>query len=138
MSNAPHQRKPDMHALDEQTEIVFLDSTRTLFVHCTADLTVRNAVAVRDAVRSAWDDTPPTTEVLMDLGEVRHMDSSGVGALLELAYRARQRGVPLALSRLRESPRRLLDRTGLASLFRIHPTENTAFRPDPLEGEPRS
>jgi anti-anti-sigma factor len=109
-----------MQALDQQTEIGFLERTGTLFGRFAGDITIFNSDAVRTDIRSAWDERGDVDCVLLDLRDVRHLDSSGVGMLLELASHARESGISLRLCHLRESPHRILDRTGLASLFEIY------------------
>lgn len=119
-----------MRTLDEVTQIAFLPSHQTLFVHFTGDLTLAHAAGARNAVRAAWQANPTLAAILVDLQEVRHLDSSGVGALLELTSQAKRAGVPFRLCRLQDSPRRLLHRTGLASLFEIY-ADLEAGQPNP-------
>jgi len=111
-----------MQSLDRQTEVTILEQNRRLVVRILASLTIGNAAAIRTVVLSEWDESGELEEVILDLGHVQHMDSSGVGVLLELAHRAEKAGIPLRLCCLQESPRRLFDRTGLGGLFPIYGT----------------
>jgi anti-anti-sigma factor len=92
---------------------------RTVEVRILTDLTIRNATAIRNGILSAWEDYGRPGWLILDLAGVRHIDSSGVGALLELWHRTEDAGIPLVIQGLQKSPRRLLERTGLGELFRI-------------------
>ena len=84
-------------------------------LHC--DISIGNAADVHRILLDAWKEHADCRELLVDLGQSRRIDSSGVGALLELV----RDGVPLGLCNLQDSPRRLLERTGLSSMFHIYP-----------------
>jgi len=115
---------PSLHRL---SEVTVLEHDRMLVARVTADITIGNAEAIRSAILSAWEESDGPEAVIVDLSEVLHMDSSGVGTLLELTNRAKNSSVPLSLCCLRQSPRRLLDRTGLAGLFQIYRTVGDAM-----------
>jgi anti-sigma B factor antagonist len=56
--------------------------------------------------------------VVLDLADVRLVDSAGVGALLSMRERAAELDVDLTLSRLSNPVRRILEVTGLSDTFR--------------------
>ena len=122
-----------MQTLEGITEIAVLPSTRTLFVRTTGDLTISNSTAARNEIRAAWDERPDLNAVILDLWETRHLDSSGVGTLLELASHAGKSGFTLRLCHVQPSPRRLLDRTGLSSMFEIYETVEAGLHNIPRE-----
>ena len=109
-------------SLHRQSAATFLEQDSVLVAQVTGDFTLGNSTAICTAILSAWEESNGLQAVIVDLGEVPHMDSSGVGTLLQLRNRAEDSGVPLILYRLQPSSRRLLHRTGLAGLFRICPT----------------
>jgi anti-anti-sigma factor len=115
-----------MYALEQLTEIAVLESAGVLVVRMKGDISAGNSVAVSEEIRAAWDDQAAKV-VILDLWEVRRLDSSGMGVLMELASVARKSGVSLALCHLQDSPRRLLERTGLRVLFDIHGTVEEAI-----------
>lgn len=90
-----------------------------LVVRILTDIIATNAGEIRDSVVSAWNDKGKPPKVILDLRGVNHIDSTGVGALMDLAQRARTAGIPLILCGLEDAPRRMLKRTGIAELFRI-------------------
>jgi anti-anti-sigma factor len=116
-----------MTSLHRQSEVTVLDHDPLLVVQVAGDITMGNSLAIGSAILSAWDESDGPHAVIVDLGDVPHMDSSGLGTLLQLRNRAKNSGVPLILCRLQRSSRRLLDRTGLAGLFQIWPTVEEAM-----------
>lgn len=83
-----------------------------------SNITLVTLTSVRDTLLSCWRDRIAAQGLIVDLSQVRRIDSSGIGLLLELA----SSGIPLRLCCLQDSPRRLLDRTGLAGLFEVYET----------------
>jgi anti-sigma B factor antagonist len=65
--------------------------------------------------------------LILDLKGVTHVDSSGVGALLEGLHNAKKKHVRLTLSGLNRSLLRLLERTQLNVLFDIRSTVEEAL-----------
>jgi anti-anti-sigma factor len=107
--------------------LAILDNHRWLEVRVLTDLTLRNAAAIRNGILSAWDERGRPGPLILDLAGVWRMDSSGAGTLLEIWHRAEDAGVRLEIHGLRHSPRRLLQRTGLADLFSIAETPAEAL-----------
>jgi anti-sigma B factor antagonist len=68
------------------------------------------------------------SRLILDLGDVTHMDSSGVGALLAGLRDSRKQHVRFTLCGLRKSLRDMLERTRLAGLFEIRLTVEEALR----------
>ncbi|MFL6105658.1 MAG: STAS domain-containing protein [Marmoricola sp.] len=57
------------------------------------------------------------TNVVIDLGGVTFIDSSGLGALVRIRNLARERGADVTLDRVPDAVARLLEVTGLAAAF---------------------
>src|SRR5947207_13094829 len=76
------------------------------------DITVRNAEEVCAAVVEEWEAHGKPGRLNLDLRGVQQLDSSGVGALMEIRQRLAQANVRLTLCGLHDGPRRLLERTG--------------------------
>ncbi|MEO8372308.1 MAG: STAS domain-containing protein [Candidatus Solibacter sp.] len=100
-----------------QTDVTLAEGERGLVAQMQCDISIRNAAEVHRILLGAWKERPERGELLVDLEQARHIDSSGIGALMELV----RDGIPLSLCNLQDSPRRLLERTGLSTLFRIYP-----------------
>jgi anti-anti-sigma factor len=103
-----------------------LDNYRCLEVRILTDLTARNAASIRTGILSAWEERGKPGPLILDLAGARHIDSSGVSALLAVSQRTEDAGVLLVLRGLRASPRRMLERTGLGVLFHIADTHAPA------------
>jgi anti-sigma B factor antagonist len=65
-----------------------------------------------DAVLTSGD----VRAVQLDLAQVELVDSAGLGALLAIRERANQLGIELAITRVSDRVRRILDLTGLAEI----------------------
>ncbi len=98
-------------------DVTVAEGESGLVAHLHCDISIGNAADVHRILLGAWKEHAECGELLVDLGQARRIDSSGVGALLELV----RDGVPLGLCNLQDSPRRLLERTGLSSMFHIYP-----------------
>ncbi len=59
--------------------------------------------------------TPGIDAVVLDLGDVRFLDSAGLGALLSIREQARRQGLDLRVGRMSEPVRRVLDATATRS-----------------------
>jgi len=108
--------------------LAIVENQGRLEVRVLTSLTAMNAAAVRAAVLSAWEDRGRPQRLVVDLAGARHIDSSGLGALLEISHRIEDAGVRLVLSGLNRPVRRMLDRTGLDMVFQIAEAGAAAVR----------
>lgn len=78
------------------------------------------AVAIRfkDAVRETSADAPP--RVILDLGQVSFIDSSGLGAIVA-AMKLLPKGTTMELAGLTEAVDKVFRMTRMDSVFTIHP-----------------
>ena len=102
--------------------LAVLDNHQCLEVRILTDLTLRNAAAIRTGILSAWEERGKPGPLVLDLAGARHIDSTGVSALLAISQRTEDAGVSLVITGLRSSPRRMLERAGLGALFHIGDT----------------
>jgi anti-anti-sigma factor len=108
-----------MPVAEQAANIQVMEDKLGLTVHILSDITISTSAEIAQAVIAAWEEKSKPRRVILDLHGVRHIDSSGVGALMEIQQRVTQAGGRLVLCGLEEGPRRLLDRTGIARLFEI-------------------
>lgn len=83
-------------------------------LHVVGEVDLAVVEDLKTAVRSCLADS---TAVEVDLSELEFIDSSGLGALVQLLKEATRDGGSLALTGVRPSTHRLLEVTGLASVF---------------------
>lgn len=65
--------------------------------------------------------------IVLNLGEVGFIDSSGLGTMVRILASTRQARATLKLSNLQEMVRKIMDVTHLATLFDAHETEEKAI-----------
>ncbi len=99
--------------------LAVLDDHRCLEVRVLTDLTVRNATAMRNGILSVWDERGRPGPLILDLAGASRIDSSGVGALLEVSHHAEDAGVTMVITGLRKSLRRMFERMGLGLRLQI-------------------
>jgi anti-anti-sigma factor len=116
-----------MTSIDHVKDIEVLTDDGEVRVHVRHDITMHNSIEVSTEVKRAWEERGRPQRVILDLSGVRRIDSSGVGALMEISECTNRSGARLVLSGLEEAPQRLLQRTGIIRLFEVR--EN--HRPDP-------
>jgi anti-sigma B factor antagonist len=83
-------------------------------VECHGKLTFDHTQQLRNEVRNL---VPGERRIIVDMKEVPHMDSSGLGALATLYVHCRTRGCKLELINVNQATRSLLSMTNLLSLF---------------------
>lgn len=85
-----------------------------LVVAIAGELDPNTADAIRDQVRQlAGDQRAP--ELVLDLSKVTFMDSAGVRVIVELHHDRQRAGGRLILVNIADSPRRVLDLSGLTA-----------------------
>jgi len=83
-------------------------------VECSGRLIADVAAILRNEVR---DLIPRSKRIIIDLTDLTHMDSSGLGALVGLYVSARRASCELRLINLNKQVRELLGMTNLLSVF---------------------
>ena len=83
-------------------------------VECSGRLTADVAAILRIEVR---DLIPRSKRIIIDLTDLTHMDSSGLGVLVGLYVSARRASCELRLVNLNKQVRELLGMTNLLSVF---------------------
>ena len=83
------------------------------------------SVQLRDAIRDAI--AKGQRNILVDLGEVNYIDSSGLGELVSASPTARNQGAKLKLLKLTKKVHDLLQLTKLYTVFDIYDDEASAI-----------
>jgi anti-sigma B factor antagonist len=83
-------------------------------------------VKLRELVRALLDNG--TRKIVLSLGEVQYIDSSGIGELVKTHTTVRNNGGHLRLANLNGRVNDLLRLTRLAAVFDIEPDEDTAIK----------
>jgi anti-sigma B factor antagonist len=97
-----------------------LETIRTpeeITVRCTGRITSATSAQLQTAVRSLL---PETKSIVLDLTDVSHMDSSGLGAVVGLYVSAKRQHCALKLINLSQRLQDLFRITKLAAVFEGH------------------
>ncbi len=86
----------------------------TVVVRCSGRLVAGVTGVLRDRVREL---IPHANAIVLDLTDLQHMDSSGLGAIVGLYVSARRAGCDLRLVNFNKRIRELLGMTNLLSVF---------------------
>jgi len=86
----------------------------TTVVRCRGNLTAEVTESFREEIKAL---IPQSREIVLDLTEVRHMDSSGLGSVVRLYVSARSANCDLRLINFNKRVRQLLGLTNLLSVF---------------------
>ena len=81
------------------------------------------APSLRDEVLGRMSDG---TNVLFDLGKMMHIDSSGLGVLVQILQKAKASGGRVVLAALQAGPKIVFDITKVSRVFEIVPTVEDA------------
>jgi anti-sigma B factor antagonist len=84
------------------------------------------AISLRNALRELLDKNE--TKILLNLGEVTYIDSSGIGEMVAGFTTVASRGGQLKLLNLTRRTKDLLQITKLYTVFDIHESEPSALR----------
>ena len=95
----------------------------TLKVEVEGRLVASVAPELRDEVLSKMSDG---TNVLFDLGRMVHIDSSGLGVLVQVLQKAKAGGGKVVLAALQPGPKIVFDITKVSRVFEIVPTVEDA------------
>jgi anti-sigma B factor antagonist len=69
-----------------------------------------------------------TPRMVLDLGEIRYLDSSGVGALIRLLQKARSLGGEIRVARLAGTPKKVLEMSNIITLLKVAPDVEAALK----------
>ena len=91
------------------------------------DVDMNTSSDVRNALAQVFQQqTSSMKALLIDLSQVRYMDSSGIATLIEGMQNCMKKGARLRLCELSPSVRDVFELARLASVFEIYPTVSEA------------
>jgi|ERR1051326_6549055 anti-sigma B factor antagonist len=105
-------------AISRDLEIDISRTGSCSVLHARGDINWDNSPLLRASILDLLEKRGQKT-VIVDLGEVRRMESSGVSVLIEGLQLAARKNARFMLTRLNDSIRRMLDLTRLTSAFEI-------------------
>jgi anti-sigma B factor antagonist len=100
------------------------DSSSTEILALEGEIDLHQSPHLKQQLATLIDRRPAC--VLVDLGRVTYMDSSGLAALVEALQRLSNAGGKLGLFGLRQSVRHIFEIARLDQVFRIFPDETAA------------
>jgi anti-sigma B factor antagonist len=95
-------------------------------IRCTGRISSTTSGELQRTVRSL---IPETKSIILDLTDVNHMDSSGLGAIVGLYVSAKRQGCGLRLINLNQRLKELFRITKLATIFEGH-EDMLGYTPD--------
>ena len=100
-------------------------SNRAAIVEVVGDIDINRSTGFQAALLAVLDDKPE--RIIVHLGAVAYMDSSGVASLVKLLSRARKANTKVYLVQLGERVRSIFEITRLDAVFTICKTEPEAL-----------
>ncbi|MGH9401271.1 MAG: STAS domain-containing protein [Terriglobia bacterium] len=97
----------------------------TTIVDVTGDIDMGTSPNLRKALLESLKETP---RLVVNLREVRYVDSSGIASLVEVLKEARKTGKRLVLIGLNAAVHEVLQLTRLTKIFEIRETEEAALQ----------
>ncbi len=95
-------------------------------VHCSGKITLgEESAALRLHVKELMN---TSRQIVLDLGQISYIDSSGLGTLVALYTSARTAGGDIKLANLNSPNREILQVTRLYTVFEIYDTAEDAAR----------
>jgi len=97
----------------------------TTIVDVSGDIDMGSSPGLRKLL---LDSLKSASRVVVNLGEVRYIDSSGIASLVEVLMKARDSRKRLVLFGLNKTVQEVLQLTRLTTVFEIHETEEEALQ----------
>jgi len=100
------------------------DRDGILVIRPIGELTAQNAPNLRALLEEHITATSPS--LVLDAGELKYMDSAGLGALVSGLHRAREYAGHFVLANLQEEVQGIFELTKMNHLFKIYPDAASA------------
>jgi anti-sigma B factor antagonist len=93
------------------------------------DVDMNTSADVRNALTEVFrEGASGMKALLIDLSQVRYMDSSGIATLVEIMQNCRKKGARLSLCELSPPVKAVFELARLTSVFEIYPTVEDAVK----------
>ena len=109
---------------DQKLDIHTEDISDGILVRLTGTITMSCAALLRQRLGKIQEDRP--ARLVIDLGAVPHMDTSGIATFVEVLQHARHTGSTLILCAVNDHVRRILEIARLDTVFSIVDTVQDA------------
>ncbi len=114
-----HNPNLDLQGLKLEVE----EKASETIIHCTGKINAENSAAFQAHVRGLIPDSRGhvdaiTIRIVLDLTNVTHVDSTGLGALLGIWTAGQRKGCDLELANLNAHVGKLIEMTKLDSVFK--------------------
>ena len=97
-------------------------------VKVKGDVDMNSSSDVREALGKVFSQRPPSMKALVvDLSQVRYMDSSGIATLVEALQNCMKQGLHLRLAELSPPVKDVFELARLAAVFEIYTSLNDAM-----------
>jgi anti-anti-sigma factor len=120
-----HQNEDDYFRIGASMERETERIKGVLVIRCEGRLDAFGAEKLEETLKSSLSDDD--TSVVIDLGQVPYLSSGGIRVLLAYRKKLKERGGILALARVEQYPRQVLDMAGFSSVFSLYPTLEDAI-----------
>ena len=118
---------------DQAPEIAVLGETPALIVRILVPLTGTHVETVRGEILSALESRKDPQKLVLDLGEVRHIEPAGIAMLVEMSSKSKIEGLPCVIANMRTRLRSVFETTPVIKLLTaagaIDMALNAHFRP---------
>ncbi len=115
---------------EKQQMDIILDTERrenAVIVNLQGEIDLYNARNFKDKINEEMDDVAEGTNLLLNMLEVKYIDSTGLGILIGIKRRIAERGGDVVLIINSERILKMFSITGLSNIFRIRETVDSAI-----------
>ncbi len=95
-------------------------------IEIAGDLDMYNTLHLKDAVTQLVENQ--ISKLILNLEDVRYIDSSGIGTLLFIYNTATKKNIRFFITNVKEQPRKVLELTKLTTFFPFADNEKDAVR----------
>jgi anti-sigma B factor antagonist len=107
---------------DVVKQIKKMDSV--VLIELQGDVDLHHSPQLRQTLSDVISQKP--SKLVINLGDVRYMDSSGVATLVEALQRVRKANLKMALAEMSDRVKSVFEIARLDTIFNIHPTTEEA------------
>ncbi len=110
--------------MEHFVDIEISEQDSIAILQITGRMTMQTSHTLLNAIKDCLGKN--VTRILVDMGQVEYMDSSGVGVLISSFKNARKQDIPLGMIHLSPRVQTVMEMSGLSSLLPVFPDLETA------------